>query len=411
MVSYMPHASFTTSVVPVVEGYDPVALTSALVAFPSITPHDHGVQAYIATQLEALGFTCQPIPLGPPDAQVANLHAYWAGQRADAPRLAFAGHTDVVPPGEANLWRFPPFTPTCHDGLSYGRGVVDMKGAIAAFIAAIASYRAQYGMPAGGLSLLITGDEEGDATYGTAPLLQRLQAAGYAWDGCIVGEPTNPNHVGEMLKIGRRGSLQCTLTVHGTQGHVAYPDQADNPISVLLRILHRLETTPLDTGMPYFDPSRAVITSVDVGNPVRNVIPASACAQWNIRFNPHHTADSLEALIRSWCDAAWPEGVSPSYTLVCRATAEAFRNPPGKLAEIMVEATKVTTGRTPVYSTSGGTSDARFIHHYCPVVECGLVNHTAHHVDECIAISELYCLHAVYYEALRLWYGAPAGAQ
>jgi succinyl-diaminopimelate desuccinylase len=371
-----------------IELTDPVALTQALVRCPSMTPEDAGALDVVEGALAGLGFRCHRLTFTSPGNQpVPNLYARLGDAR---PNLAFAGHTDVVPPGDAAAWRSPPFAAELVDGVIYGRGAVDMKGAIACFIAGVARLLTER-RPAGSISCLITGDEEGAAVDGTRKLLAWLQERGETPDACLVGEPTNPEHLGEMIKIGRRGSMTGRLTVHGVQGHVAYPERADNPIPRLLRLLDALTREPLDAGSADFQPSQLVVTSIDVGNPATNVIPALARATFNIRFNDCHTPASLEARLR-----AQLRRVDDRHDLVISTSGDAFVTSPGPLTELLAAAIRDELGRTPQRSTSGGTSDARFIKDVCPVVEFGLVGRTMHQIDEQVAVADLEALTRVY---------------
>jgi succinyl-diaminopimelate desuccinylase len=364
-----------------------------------VTPEDGGALALVEEALSALGFDCHRLTFDDDDSpMVSNLYARLG---EGAPHLAFAGHTDVVPPGDLTAWRVDPFAAEVVDETLYGRGAVDMKGAIAAFIAATARFLAEH-RPAGSISLLITGDEEGAGVNGTRKLLGWLKEQGIKLDACVVGEPTNPAKLGEMIKIGRRGSLTGWLTVPGVQGHAAYPERADNPIPRLLAMLGALSAETLDKGSAYFQPSELVITSVDVGNPVSNVIPAEARATFNIRFNDRHSASALEARLRKQLDA-----VPGGYELRTESSGEAFVTEPGPFSELLESVIERELGMTPELSTSGGTSDARFIKDVCPVVEFGLVGATIHQVDECVALADLEALTRVY-RALLAAYVRPA---
>jgi succinyl-diaminopimelate desuccinylase len=377
---------------------DPVALAQALIRCPSVTPADGGALDVVEEALRALGFVCHRLTFdeagGPP---VENLYARLG---EGSPHLAFAGHTDVVPPGDPAAWRVDPFAGEVLDDVLYGRGAVDMKGAIAAFVAATARFLGEH-RPAGSISLLITGDEEGPALNGTRKLLGWLKEQGTTLDACVVGEPTNPARLGEMIKIGRRGSLTGWLSVPGVQGHSAYPERADNPIPRLLAMLGALTTEALDGGSAYFQPSELVITSVDVGNPVTNLIPAEARATFNIRFNDRHSASMLEARLRKQLDAVG------RYELRTAGHGEAFVTEPGPFSELLESVIERELGITPELSTSGGTSDARFIKEACPVVEFGLVGATIHQVDECVPLADLEALTRVY-RALLAAYVRPA---
>lgn len=368
---------------------DPVALARDLIRCPSVTPEDAGALDVLEAALRPLGFACHRLRFAEPGtAPVDNLYARLG---TAAPNFCFAGHTDVVPVGDRAAWSVDPFGGEVHDGRLFGRGAADMKGAIAAFVAAVSGYLAERGPPPGSISLLVTGDEEGPAINGTRKVLDWLTARGERLDACLVGEPTNPRELGEMMKIGRRGSLTGVLTVYGAQGHTAYPHLADNPLPRLVRMLAAITATPLDDGSAHFPPSTLEITTIDVGNPASNVIPAEGRAVFNIRFNDRHTPASLEAWLRAHLDA-----VGGAYDLRITVSGEAFLTPPGPLSELVAEAVVRVTGRRPVASTTGGTSDARFIKAVCPVVEFGLVGQTMHQVDENVAVADVRRLADIY---------------
>jgi succinyl-diaminopimelate desuccinylase len=365
---------------------DPVGLTAELIRCPSVTPDDAGAVALLAGWLERLGFTCHVIESATGGPLIRNLYARRGG---DGPNFCFAGHTDVVPPGAG--WTVDPFAATVMNGRLYGRGAVDMKGAIGAFVAAVA----RRGAGPGAISLLITGDEEGPAVDGTVKVLEWLNARGERLDSCLVGEPTNPTRLGEMLKIGRRGSMNTRITVHGTQGHAAYPHLADNPIPRLLEMLGRLTAEPLDHGSPHFQSSTLALTTIDVGNPATNVIPGLARAGFNIRFNDLHSGASLEEWIRRTLAE-----VGGDYDCRIEISGESFITQPGPLSESVADAVQQVTGLRPEFSTSGGTSDARFIKNHCPVLEFGLLNQTMHKVDEHVALADLEQLTEIYQAVL-----------
>jgi len=371
---------------------DPVELAQALIRCESVTPAEGGALAALEGWLGPLGFVTERMPFadaGTPD--VDNLFARIGSANA-GPHFCFAGHTDVVPVGDPADWRDPPFEAAIRDGVLYGRGAVDMKGAIAAFVAAAAAYLAERGgEPPGAISLLITGDEEGPSVNGTKKMLPALQARGERFDACIVGEPTNPAAMGEMIKIGRRGSLNAKLTVRGVQGHVAYPERADNPVHAMLPFLDALVAEPLDGGHPHFPPSSLQVTSVDVGNATTNLIPAKAEARFNVRFNANYDGAGLEAELRRRLDA-----LGRAYALDVSVSGESFVTAPGRLTEIVATAVERVSGGRPEFSTSGGTSDARFIKDYCPVVELGLISATAHQVDEHVATADIRALARTY---------------
>jgi succinyl-diaminopimelate desuccinylase len=381
---------------------DPVALTQSLIRCASVTPEDAGVLDTLARALEPLGFVCHRLSFAAPGTRrVDNLYARLG---SDDPNFCFGGHTDVVPVGDRAAWSVDPFGGIVRDGALIGRGASDMKGAVAAFVAAAARFLERHGRDFGGsISLLITNDEEGPALNGTKPALEWVRARGERIDACIVGEPTNPKELGEMIKIGRRGSLTGRLTVHGVQGHIAYPMLADNPVHRLLKMLGTAVEEPLDRGNAHFQPSSLQVATVDVGNPASNVIPAQARAVFNIRFNNHHTAASLERRLRRLFDE-----FKARYELAFDPPSEAFLTPPGPLAELVRRAVAEVTGRDPEYSTTGGTSDARFIKDHCPVVEFGLTGETAHKVDEQARVSDLASLTDIYAAVLDRFFDGPA---
>ncbi len=387
---------------------DPIQLAQDLIRCPSITPQDAGVMDVLQGALASLGFTVtRKIFHEDGFEDTENLYARLGTQ---APNLCFAGHTDVVPVGDEAGWRFPPFEPTLHGGHLYGRGAEDMKGAVACFVTAVSRFlqesRVQTsefseGAFAGSISLLITNDEEGIAINGTKKMLEWLAQQGEKLDACVVGEPTNPVVLGEMLKVGRRGSLTCTLSVRGKQGHVAYPELADNPVTHLVAMLHALKSHTLDEGTEFFPPSNLEVTSIDVGNPAVNVIPAVATAKFNIRFNNLHTGAAIEQWIHDTCKA-----VNTHYELHARLSGEAFLTENKAFTDVMVAAVQRATGRTPKLSTTGGTSDARFIKDYCPVVEFGTTGRTPHMVDENVSLDTLMQLTDVYVEMLRGYFSS-----
>ncbi|MDA0780913.1 MAG: succinyl-diaminopimelate desuccinylase [Rickettsiales bacterium] len=376
---------------------DALELSSKLIKCPSITPVDAGVMDVLQEALEGLGFQCMRMPFSQEGFEdTDNLYARLGNI---APNVCFAGHTDVVPPGNLEDWTSDPFKPEVRDGILYGRGTVDMKCAIACFVAAVSEYL-KNNNPKISISLLITGDEEGIAVNGTKKMLQQLEKQGEKIDYCIVGEPTNPEKLGEMIKIGRRGSVGFTLSVLGKQGHVAYPNLADNPITRMVKILHALNENVLDNGTEFFQPSNLEVTTIDVANDATNVIPAMAKAKFNIRFNDKHTSDKLIKWVEGVCDSFCKEG-NAKYKLESRVSGEAFLTQPGDLSNALAKAVEEVTGMKPELSTTGGTSDARFIKDYCSVVEFGLMNKTAHKVDECVAVDDIYKLKDVYLKFLE----------
>jgi succinyl-diaminopimelate desuccinylase len=372
---------------------DPIAIARDLVRCRSVTPDEGGALAYLQGLLAQAGFVVhRAIFAEAGTAPVDNLYARIGTAK---PNLLFAGHTDVVPPGDEAAWHHPPFAGEVAGDTLYGRGAVDMKGGIACFVAAALDYlAANGGKPKGSLSLLITGDEESVAVNGTIKLLQWAAARGEKFDHCILGEPSNVAALGDTIKAGRRGSLNGTLIVTGRQGHVAYPDRADNPIRGLVMLIAALQA-PLDQGSAQFAPSNLEFTSVDVGNPTVNLIPGEARARFNIRFNDLHSQASLKALIEQRAQAA--AGGHVNYALEWQpSNADVFVTEPGPFTDLAIAAIAEMTGRTPRLSTSGGTSDARFIRDYCPVLEFGLVGQTMHQVDECTPVADLVMLTAVY---------------
>ena len=374
----------------------PLALARALIRCPSVTPADAGALDVLEDALRALGFTCHRLPFEEPGtAPVDNLYARRGEGR---PNFCFAGHTDVVPTGADADWSRAPFAARVDDGVLYGRGASDMKGAIAAFVAACARFGA-VGPGAGSISLLITGDEEGPAVNGTRKVLDWLAERGEALDDCLVGEPTNPEELGEMVKIGRRGSLNGTLRIAGRQGHVAYPALADNPLSRLVVLLDALLALRLDEGTDHFQPSRLELTSIDVGNEAPNVIPGAAVARFNVRFNDRHTGAGLAQAIRARLDAT-----GEPYALATEVSGEAFLTPPGRLSTVIADSVAAVTGMTPSLSTTGGTSDARFIKDHCPVAEFGLIGRTMHRTDECVPVDALERLADIYLGILKRYF-------
>lgn len=378
-----------------------VQMTRDLVRCNSVTPVEGGALALIETWLKPYGFEVfRPAfsEAGTPD--VENLYARLGTSK---PCLVFAGHTDVVPTGDVTRWTHEPFSGEIVDGVLWGRGASDMKGGVAASIAAVLDHIDAHGAPDGSIVFLITGDEEGPAINGTVKLLDWAHQRGERFDACILGEPTNPDAMGDMMKIGRRGSLSADLIVTGVQGHVAYPHLAKNPIDGLMRLLSTLKDPPLDAGNAHFGPSNLEITSVDVGNPARNVIPNGARAELNIRFNDIWTSQTLEAELRRRLAGI---NDAPDYELTCHPTnAEAFLTAPGPFVDLVSQAVEAETGRKPVLSTTGGTSDARFIKNYCPVIEFGVVGKTMHQIDERVAVQDVETLTAVYRRAIAAYFG------
>ena len=372
-----------------------VDLAQRLIRCPSVTPHEGGALDLLEAELTALGFACTRLPFGEGDERIDNLFARIGD---GGPHLCFAGHTDVVPVGDEAAWTHGAFDAEIADGRLYGRGAADMKGGIAAFVAAAA--RALESGTDGSISLMITGDEEGDAVNGTVKMVEWAAANGQQPDACIVGEPTNPNALGDVIKNGRRGSLSGHLTVTGRQGHVAYPHLADNPVTRLLAMLAPVNGCELDGGTPHFDPSTAHVTTIDVGNPATNVIPARAEAKFNIRFNTEHSADRLIG----WLEEHFGR-VGGDWAVTWKANAHPFLTDPGTLTGLLADAAEAVTGRRPQLSTGGGTSDARFITTLCPVAEFGLVGQTMHQVDENVATADIDGLSMIYEDFMVRFFG------
>jgi succinyl-diaminopimelate desuccinylase len=381
---------------------DPIALTSALVRCPSVTPEEGGALAFLERTLTAAGFTVHRVTFHEPGAtDVENLYARIG---TASPHLMFAGHTDVVPPGDPTKWAHPPFSGEVKDGVLYGRGAVDMKGGIACAVAAVLDHlAANGGKPKGSISFLITGDEEGIAVNGTIKLLKWAVDKGEKFDHCILAEPSNVSTLGDTIKIGRRGSLNGTLVVSGKQGHVAYPDRANNPIRGLVKLIDALQSEPLDKGSASFQPSHLEFTSVDVGNKTVNLIPGEARARFNIRFNDNHTAESLHGLLQRRAEKAAAGKIKFSFEFQ-PSNAGVFVTEPGPFMDLVVNSIADVTRRNTELSTSGGTSDARFICNYCPVVEFGLVGATMHQVDERVPVAELKALATIYGKILDRYF-------
>jgi succinyl-diaminopimelate desuccinylase len=373
---------------------DPVTLAQALIRCESITPAEAGALTLLQRTLERAGFQCHRMIFSEPGtADVDNLYARFG---SEGPNLCFAGHTDVVPPGDEEAWTAPPFAAEIRNGVLYGRGAADMKGAVACYVAAALEYLAAHkGNIKGSLSFLITGDEEGASVNGTIKVLDWLEARKEKLHACIVGEPSSQDSVGDEIKIGRRGSLNGELIVKGKQGHAAYPHVADNPLPKLARMLDRLATLKLDSGTDRFEPSHIAITVVSVPNTASNVIPGQARAVFNIRYNDTHTRAKIEQRIADCCKAAAAE-VGAQYSLTFSGTGDVFLTKPGPLVEAMANAAREVTGRSANLTTTGGTSDARFIKDHCPVVELGLVNATIHQVDERVPVADLAILTQIY---------------
>lgn len=373
---------------------DAVALTVDLIRCPSVTPEDGGALAVLEAFLSKAGFDCTRVDRG----EVSNLFARW-GQRGANKSFGFNGHTDVVPVGDAAAWTVPPFGGEIRDGILYGRGATDMKSGVAAFAAAAVDFVTET-PPDGAVILTITGDEEGDAIDGTTALLDWMSGKGETMTACLVGEPTCPNTLGEMIKIGRRGSMSAWFTFTGRQGHAAYPHRACNPLPAMARLMDRLSNRELDRGTAHFDPSTLAIVTMDTGNPATNVIPANCRSAVNIRFNDLHTGAALRDWMRQEADDVAAE-TGVDIAMKVKISGESFLTPPGALSELVARAVTEETGLTPELSTSGGTSDARFVKDHCPVVEFGLVGKTMHKVDECVPVAEIKALQSIYHRILR----------
>ncbi len=376
---------------------DPVALTADLIRCASVTPEDGGAIPLLERLLGGAGFATTRCDRG----GIANLYARWG---TDRPVFGFSGHTDVVPPGDVGAWRRPPFAGVIADGWIHGRGASDMKSGVAAFVAAAVDF-VTASPPAGSVALLITGDEEADASDGTLALLDWMEAQGERLDHCVVGEPTAAERLGDAIKIGRRGSLTARLTAYGVQGHSAYPERARNPLPALVRLLDRLAARKLDAGTAHFGPSTLAITTIDTGNTASNVIPAQARATVNIRFNDAHSGPSLSDWIETETDRAAKEfgvGIAARFDI----SGESFVTAPGAFTDLVTRAVALETGVTPVHSTAGGTSDARFVKRHCPVVEVGLHGPTMHQVDERVEIAQVEALTRVYGRILTEYFAS-----
>ena len=388
---------------------NPIDVLQALIRCPSVTPAEGGALTTLQALLEPLGLEVTRMTASEPGTpDIENLYARLG---SDGPHLMFAGHTDVVPVGSEADWSHPPFGAEIADGMLYGRGAVDMKGGIACFVTALARLVEEKGPPKGSVSLLITGDEEGPAVNGTVKLLEWAKEKGERWDACLVGEPTNPDQLGDMIKIGRRGSISATVTVRGVQGHAAYPQLADNPVRGAVRLADALMHPPFDHGTDNFQPSNLEVTSIDVGNPATNVIPASTSFKFNIRFNDVWTAESVQAeILRRLDEAAADSHLRPgrapvAYDIVwSERPSHVFLTRDDALIGSLSRAIETVTGATPQLSTTGGTSDARFIKDYCPVVEFGLVGQTMHMVDERVAVEDLETLTRIYKTFIEQWF-------
>jgi succinyl-diaminopimelate desuccinylase len=376
---------------------DPVALTAALIRCPSVTPAEGGALQLLERELSAAGFACTRVDRG----GIANLFARWGARGANR-SFGFNGHTDVVPVGEAAAWTQDPFGAAVVDGWMYGRGATDMKSGVAAFVAAAVDF-VRTSPPDGAVVLAITGDEEDVAKDGTVALLDWMAQNGERMTHCLVGEPTCPERMGEMMKIGRRGSLTARFTATGVQGHSAYPHRAKNPMSALVKLMARLEDRPLDQGTDHFDASTLAITTIDCGNKATNVIPAKGSATVNIRFNDAHSGASLTGWLQGHA-AAVQEETGVRIEMAVSISGESFLTAPGEFSALVRAAVQAETGVVPDYSTSGGTSDARFVKDHCPVVEFGLVGKTMHQVDERVEVAQIHQLKAIYSRILREYF-------
>jgi succinyl-diaminopimelate desuccinylase len=373
---------------------DPVDLTAQLVRCASVTPEEGGALVLLEKLLSAAGFACTRVDRN----GIPNLFARW-GDKGAARSFGFNGHTDVVPVGDANAWTADPFGAEIRDGQLWGRGATDMKSGVAAFAAAAVDF-VRDTPPDGAIILAITGDEEGDAQDGTVALLDWMTRQGEAMSACLVGEPTCPETMGEMMKIGRRGSLSAWITLTGVQGHSAYPHRACNPLPAMARLADRLSSHVLDQGTDHFDPSTLAVVTIDTGNPTTNVIPESTRMTVNIRYNDAHSGDSLTKWLQSELDATC-DGFGVKGQVTVKNSGESFLTPPGPLSDLVASAVQAETGRTPVLSTTGGTSDARFVKDHCPVVEFGLVGQTMHQVDERVEVAQIKQLKAIYARILK----------
>ncbi len=373
---------------------DPVLLTQRLIQCASVTPDEGGALVLLEQLLTTAGFECARIDRG----GVSNLFARWGNYGANR-SLGFNGHTDVVPVGDEAAWTHPPFSGKIIEGVLWGRGATDMKSGVAAFVAAAIDIVSE-APPDGAIVITITGDEEGDAVDGTTAILDWMAREGEAMSACIVGEPTCPDRMGEMIKIGRRGSMSAFFSARGVQGHAAYPHRAKNPVPALARLMARLDAHEMDQGSAHFDASTLAVTNIDTGNPTTNVIPATCSSIVNIRFNDHHDAASVTAWLNEEAGRVADE-TGIEITLTTKVSGESFLTPPGDLSDLVASAVEAETGIAPVLSTSGGTSDARFVKDHCPVVEFGLVGHHMHAVDERVPVDQITQLKSIYSRIIR----------
>ncbi len=385
---------------------DAVAILQELIRCPSVTPAEAGVLDYMEGLMNPAGFTCTRMPFS--EEGTADVDNLFVRIGTSGPHFCFAGHVDVVPPGADSLWKYPPFAAEIHDGIIYGRGACDMKGSVAAFCAAAMGFAKDHdGKLPGSISLLITGDEEGIAINGTVKMLAELKRRGEVPDVCLVGEPTCPEVFGDTIKIGRRGSIHFEITWQGVQGHSAYPHKAVNPVTPLARLIDRVASHELDKGNAHFGPSTLAVTNFDTGNPANNVIPASANARFNIRYNTEHTAASLKDWVERECETV-KQQMGGSYSIAIVEGADAFMTEPGPFVSVIANAVEAETGVKPKLDTGGGTSDARFIKDYCPVVEFGPINQTIHQANENIPVADLELLTRVYRRMLDDWFAEVA---
>ncbi len=376
---------------------DPFKLTSDLIKCPSVTPEEGGAISLLMKLLTEHGFDCTRIERG----GVSNLFARW-GTGKNGRTFGFNGHTDVVPVGDVSAWSVDPFGAEVKDGFLYGRGATDMKSGVAAFVAAAIDFTT-HTPPDGSVIITITGDEEGDAVDGTTAILDWMKQHGQTMDHCLVGEPTSPNHMGEMMKIGRRGSLTAFISIQGVQGHSAYPHRANNPVSAMVQLMSALEAVPLDNGTEHFDQSTLAITTIDVGNPATNVIPETCHATVNIRFNDEHSGQSLTNWLKSHVDVV-ANNTNTQIRMNVKISGESFITPPGELSDLISKSVEAELGVKPELSTTGGTSDARFIKNVCPVTEFGLVGKTMHAVDERVEIEHIRQLKRIYSRILQQYF-------
>jgi succinyl-diaminopimelate desuccinylase len=381
--------------------HDPVTILQDLIRCPSVTPYDAGALSVVENVLQGAGFATHRLVFK--DQDTPDIDNLFARIGTSAPHLCFAGHTDVVPVGDEQGWTHPPFAAEIHHGQLYGRGATDMKGSVAAFTAAALDFARDNPKFGGSISFLITGDEEGAAINGTAKVLEWMKKFQHVPDHCLVGEPTSADTLGDTIKIGRRGSLSFIVSVEGKQGHVAYPHKVSNPVAKLARLVDRISSTPIDNGNSHFDPSSLQVTTFDVGNTATNVVPARAIAKFNIRFSTEHNYESLRTWVDAQIDAVKAE-LGGTWAVITNEGAEAFITEPGSFVGLVQDAVQEETGLLPKLSTTGGTSDARFVKDYCPVLEFGPTNATIHQVNERIGIEELRATTRIYRRIIELYF-------